>query len=65
MKRMTTYFPVAVALIAGAGLGYCLAPSAPAPAAPKEQKAEEPQKGDNGNSSDGVSEPKAEGGERA
>jgi len=41
MKRMSTYFPVAVALIAGAGLGYCLAPSAPAPVAQQEQKGAE------------------------
>lgn len=53
MKKMTTYFPVAIALIAGAGLGYCLAPSAPAPAAPQEQKAEAPRRARGGDDSSG------------
>ncbi len=53
MKKMTTYFPVAIALIAGAGLGYCLAPSAPAPAAPQEQKAEAPRRVRGGDDSSG------------
>ncbi len=38
---MKSYFPVAIALLAGAALGYCLAPSSSAPAAVEEAKTED------------------------
>ncbi len=50
---MKTYFPVAIALLAGAALGYCLAPSAPAPAAPEktEERIKERHAADEGDKS--------------
>ena len=41
MKKLKAFFPVAIALIAGAAVGYCFAPSAKAPDAAPEQQNEE------------------------